>query len=65
MRNAWADDVLRFWFHDLKPRAWFRTDPKLDEEIRQDVRDRAQRAAAGAGLAACRSCPQSNGTSTS
>jgi len=35
MRDGWVDEVHRFWFGELRPRAWFRTDPKLDEEIRR------------------------------
>jgi uncharacterized protein (DUF924 family) len=35
MRDGWADEVHGFWFGELRPRAWFRTDPKLDEEIRR------------------------------
>jgi uncharacterized protein (DUF924 family) len=35
MRNDWVEAVLSFWFDELKPRAWFRTNPKLDAEIRR------------------------------
>ena len=35
MAEDWVEAVLRFWFEELKPRAWFRTDPKLDDEIRR------------------------------
>ena len=31
----WAEDVHRFWFEELKPAAWFRSDPKVDETIRE------------------------------
>jgi uncharacterized protein (DUF924 family) len=34
MENDWVDDVRRFWFEALKPGAWFRTDPRVDGEIR-------------------------------
>jgi uncharacterized protein (DUF924 family) len=34
MQNAWVDEVLKFWFDELRPAAWFRTDPKVDAEIR-------------------------------
>jgi uncharacterized protein (DUF924 family) len=32
--DGWVDQVHGFWFGELRPRAWFRTDPKLDGEIR-------------------------------
>jgi uncharacterized protein (DUF924 family) len=35
MRDGWVDEVHGFWFGALRPRAWFRTDPKLDAEIRR------------------------------
>jgi uncharacterized protein (DUF924 family) len=35
MREGWADEVHGFWFDELRPRAWFRTDPELDEQIRR------------------------------
>jgi uncharacterized protein (DUF924 family) len=33
--DTWADDVLRFWFHELSDAQWFKVDPALDETIRQ------------------------------
>jgi uncharacterized protein (DUF924 family) len=35
MPDEWVDDVHRFWFGALRPRDWFRTDAKLDAEIRR------------------------------
>ena len=35
MQNAWVDEVLEFWFGELRPAAWFRTDPKVDEQVRR------------------------------
>jgi uncharacterized protein (DUF924 family) len=35
MRDDWVEAVHRFWFAELKPRAWFRTDAKVDAEIRR------------------------------
>lgn len=31
----WVDDVLRFWFEELKPVAWFRKDKRVDDQIRE------------------------------
>jgi len=31
----WRADVLKFWF-GLRPEQWWKTDPELDERIRQD-----------------------------
>jgi uncharacterized protein (DUF924 family) len=39
MQSAWVDAVLTFWFEELRPAAWFRTDPKVDEEIRRRFLD--------------------------
>lgn len=39
MQNAWVDEVLKFWFGELKPAAWFRSDPAVDEEIRRRFLD--------------------------
>jgi uncharacterized protein (DUF924 family) len=30
-----VDEVLRFWFEELRPAAWFRKDARVDEQIRQ------------------------------
>lgn len=30
----WAEDVLRFWFHELRPEDWFSGSAKVDEAIR-------------------------------
>jgi uncharacterized protein (DUF924 family) len=29
------DEVLRFWFEELRPAAWFRKDARVDDEIRE------------------------------
>lgn len=29
----WVEDVLRFWFHEIAPRAWFVRDAVVDTEI--------------------------------
>ena len=31
--QAWADDVLRFWFQELKPEQWFKKDAAVDAAI--------------------------------
>lgn len=30
----WVDEVLKFWFEELQPDAWFTKDPALDTRIR-------------------------------
>lgn len=32
---GWVDDVLQFWFEELKPAEWFSSHAHLDERIRQ------------------------------
>lgn len=32
--DTWIDTVIRFWFEELQPRAWFTADQKLDGVIR-------------------------------
>jgi uncharacterized protein (DUF924 family) len=32
--RGWADDVLRFWFEELKPDSWFKRDDAVDRAIR-------------------------------
>jgi uncharacterized protein (DUF924 family) len=32
--NSWIEDVYRFWFEELRPEAWFRTDEATDAAIR-------------------------------
>jgi uncharacterized protein (DUF924 family) len=32
--EPWIDEVLRFWFVQLQPQAWFRKDRSVDEKIR-------------------------------
>ena len=31
--QTWADDVLRFWFQELKPEQWFKKDGAVDAAI--------------------------------
>jgi len=31
---GWADDVLHFWFEELKPEDWFSSDTRIDEKCR-------------------------------
>ena len=31
---AWADEVIRFWFEELRDEDWFKRDAALDERIR-------------------------------
>ena len=35
MSGGWRADVLKFWF-GLRPEQWWKTDPELDERIRQN-----------------------------
>lgn len=32
--NDWAEQVLRFWFEELRPPDWFKGEAQLDEKIR-------------------------------
>jgi uncharacterized protein (DUF924 family) len=41
----WADDVLRFWFEETAPAAWFEKNPTLDAEIRKRFEDLHRRLA--------------------
>jgi uncharacterized protein (DUF924 family) len=34
-QGDWIGEVLRFWFDELRPAQWFRTDSALDETIRR------------------------------
>ena len=50
MDKNWVDDVIRFWFEELSPAAWFSGNAHLDDNIRtrflslyEDVSDRAER----------------------
>jgi len=40
------DDVLKFWFEDLKPSEWFNSNPDLDDTIRDKFQNLLERAAA-------------------
>jgi uncharacterized protein (DUF924 family) len=35
MHSDWAAQILRFWFDELKPEAWFRKDESVDAAIRE------------------------------
>jgi uncharacterized protein (DUF924 family) len=45
--HAALEDVLRFWFHELQPQAWWTVDPALDETIQSRFGERLQQAIAG------------------
>ena len=34
-RRRWAAELLHLWFHLLRPADWFRTDPRVDAELRR------------------------------
>ena len=38
-QGAWIGEVHDFWFEELKPSQWFRTDPAVDETIRRRFGD--------------------------
>ena len=31
--EQWQNEVLRFWFDELKPQSWFERDPHVDDTI--------------------------------
>jgi uncharacterized protein (DUF924 family) len=35
MQSDWVEQVMRFWFEELKPAAWFRKDTRVDDTIRE------------------------------
>lgn len=35
MQSDWAAQVLRYWFEELQPDAWFRKDERVDAAIRE------------------------------
>jgi uncharacterized protein (DUF924 family) len=35
MQSDWAAQILRYWFDELQPAAWFRRDERVDAEIRE------------------------------
>lgn len=37
--EPWIDEVLHFWFVELRPEAWFRKDRNVDEKIRSRFGD--------------------------
>jgi len=39
MRSDWVEQVLHFWFAELRPAAWFRKDENVDASIRERFGD--------------------------
>jgi uncharacterized protein (DUF924 family) len=35
MQNDWAAQILRYWFEELQPEAWFRKDERVDAAIHE------------------------------
>jgi uncharacterized protein (DUF924 family) len=35
MQSDWAAQVIRYWFEELQPEAWFRKDARVDDAIRE------------------------------
>lgn len=35
LQRRWAAELVHFWFHDLRPRAWFASDRNVDAELRR------------------------------
>jgi uncharacterized protein (DUF924 family) len=35
MRSDWVEQVIRYWFEELQPAAWFRKDTRVDDAIRE------------------------------
>jgi uncharacterized protein (DUF924 family) len=35
MQSDWAGQVIRYWFEELRPAAWFRKDARVDDAIRE------------------------------
>jgi uncharacterized protein (DUF924 family) len=35
MQTDWAEQILRYWFEELQPEAWFRKDERVDAAIRE------------------------------
>ena len=35
MQSDWAGQIIRYWFEELPPEAWFRKDPRVDAAIRE------------------------------
>ena len=33
--SDWAAQILRYWFEELQPEAWFRKDERVDAAIRE------------------------------
>ncbi len=45
--NGDPEEVLRFWFEDTDPKAWWKSDPDFDEQIRRRFAPLHERANAG------------------
>ena len=43
MTDRWIDDVIHFWFEELKPADWFSTDQRVDARIRERYEDLYER----------------------
>jgi uncharacterized protein (DUF924 family) len=35
MQSDWVEQVIRYWFEELRPQAWFRKDARVDDAIRE------------------------------
>jgi len=35
MQSDWVEQVMRYWFDELRPEAWFRKDPRVDDAIHE------------------------------
>jgi len=35
MRSGWVEQVIHYWFEELRPAAWFRKDTRVDDAIRE------------------------------
>jgi uncharacterized protein (DUF924 family) len=35
MQSDWVGQVIRYWFEELRPEAWFRKDARVDDAIRE------------------------------
>lgn len=49
--KSWIDDVYRFWFEELRPEDWFRSNQHTDELVRQRFAELYRRLAASAPAA--------------
>jgi uncharacterized protein (DUF924 family) len=35
LRSGWVEQVIHYWFEELRPEAWFRKDARVDDAIRE------------------------------